>query len=401
MRRIFISLLCCVLLLFITFITFISTHVGNSSKISPSRHGSRPLIIALSVSLTGEFDHSGLGVKRGLLLWQKEINNSGGLLGRTIKIITKDDQSNPNNVVQIYNQFIAEHQVDFFIAPFSSEMTSLVAPIAEKAKIPLLALNAISDELWENSYKYLFGMLKTTRNYSGDFMEIMARSGYSKIAIIANDDIFGKSIAEGARGWANSLNIEVVIDERYDRTPQHTTDIAHKVARSGAQGIIIAGHTAMSIVMRRALAEAKTTTFIFLSLSGEMARSRYQETLGELKNNSISSTWWLDKDHGGIESFIFRDKFRSEYKVIATSDAALGYSAGLIFQEATLRANSLSKERIRDAISQLNTITLAGRFGVDNRGRQIKHQMYLYQWQDNKLELVWPVSMATKNIVVR
>src|SRR5450759_1821483 len=92
---------------------------------------SDPIVIGISLPLTGDFSEPGRGVQHGYDVWAKVVNDKGGLLGRQVKLKVLDDQSNADRVVADYESLIAQDQVDLVFGPFS---TRLVVPSARVAK---------------------------------------------------------------------------------------------------------------------------------------------------------------------------------------------------------------------------------------------------------------------------
>jgi branched-chain amino acid transport system substrate-binding protein len=65
---------------------------------------SEPIRIGTSLPLTGEFSQPGQAAKEGYEVWQEMINDEGGLLGRQVELVVKDDASNQNTIVADYRQ---------------------------------------------------------------------------------------------------------------------------------------------------------------------------------------------------------------------------------------------------------------------------------------------------------
>ena len=62
----------------------------------------KPLVIGISLSLSGDFSDPGKAAMRGYQLWAQEANKHGGVLGRKVKLKIVDDTSSPNQVVTNY-----------------------------------------------------------------------------------------------------------------------------------------------------------------------------------------------------------------------------------------------------------------------------------------------------------
>jgi branched-chain amino acid transport system substrate-binding protein len=70
--------------------------------------------------------------------------------------------------------------------------------------------------------------------------------------------------------------------------------------------------------------------------------------------------------------------------------------------EAAIKsAGSLKRDRLRQALSELQTHTVIGRYLVDRTGVQVKHFALTIQWQKGKKEIVWPEEVATAKPILK
>ncbi|MFN3396374.1 MAG: ABC transporter substrate-binding protein [Thermodesulfovibrionales bacterium] len=117
-----------------------------------------PLRIGLTLGLTGKYAEMSEMQKKGFELWVSEVNKKGGLLGREIKLIIYDDKSDPTVAKGLYEAMIDNEGVDLIFAPYSSEITEAVAPIAERHGYPMIVSGASADRIWQRGYRYIFGL---------------------------------------------------------------------------------------------------------------------------------------------------------------------------------------------------------------------------------------------------
>ena len=99
--------------------------VAGWSGAGARARAAEPITIGLSMELTGPLAVVG---KTGLLamqIWQDDINAKGGLLGRPVKLVFYDDQSNPSTVPGIYTKLIDIDKVDLLVSSYG---TNLVVP---------------------------------------------------------------------------------------------------------------------------------------------------------------------------------------------------------------------------------------------------------------------------------
>ena len=77
---------------------------GSSSSSSGSSASKEPITIGASLSLSGDFSADGQAFQRGYELWASDVNASGGLLGRQVKLTILNDASSPTQVVTNYQK---------------------------------------------------------------------------------------------------------------------------------------------------------------------------------------------------------------------------------------------------------------------------------------------------------
>ena len=163
------------------------------------------LNLGVTLSLSGKYAQLGAMNEKAYRLWERDVNQRGGMLGRQVRIHIADDQSDPVRARQLYEGFITEQKVDLVLGPYSSEITEAVANVTELYRYPLLAAGASADTLWQKGRKYLFGVYITASKYSVGMLELLVRSGIGPLAIVATDDSFGKAIQAGTLDWAKAL----------------------------------------------------------------------------------------------------------------------------------------------------------------------------------------------------
>ncbi len=88
--------------------------------------------------LTGEYKQPALMHQRAYLLCQDLINARGGILNRTVSFLIRDDHSGADMARDIYRSFTDKGGVDIVLAPYSSDLTAAVAPIADERGFPML-----------------------------------------------------------------------------------------------------------------------------------------------------------------------------------------------------------------------------------------------------------------------
>src|ERR1700731_1149842 len=89
----------------------------------------QPVTIGFSMALTGPLAANGKQALLGMKIWGEEINAKGGLLGRPVKLVYYDDQTNPSMVPGIYTKLIDVDKVDLVIAGYGTNVEAPAMPV--------------------------------------------------------------------------------------------------------------------------------------------------------------------------------------------------------------------------------------------------------------------------------
>jgi branched-chain amino acid transport system substrate-binding protein len=357
-------------------------------------HAEEPLRIGISLSLTGKYAELGAMNDKAYKLWQRDINRRGGLLGRRVDITIADDKSDPQRAKALYQDFILKDKVDLLLGPYSSEITEAVADVAEQYRYPLLASGGSADSIWQKGRTYTFGVYVNSNKYTIGFLELLLKAGIEKIAIVSADDLFARNIEEGTRDWAHRYEINVVYSGSFKKGSEDEIAGKIKAARAaGAEALIIAGHFDDSVNGRRALKKIGWVPRAYYATVGP-ALQRYADTLHEDADYAFTSSQWEPTlPFPGAREFA--KLFSDTYHITPSYQAASAYAAGQILEAAIRKARSVDRQKLRDTLSALDTMTVMGRYGVDNEGRQIRHFTTTVQWQKGKKEIVAPQELQT------
>ena len=154
-----------------------------------------PITIGFSMELTGPFAVVG---KTGLLafqIWAEDINKKGGLLGRPVKLVYYDDQSNPANVPGIYEKLISVDKVDLLVSSYGTNLTAPAMPVAIQHNRLFFGLFALAANDNFHYPKY-FSMLPfgptPVKTFAEGFFDLAAAQNPkpSTVAIVATDAEF-------------------------------------------------------------------------------------------------------------------------------------------------------------------------------------------------------------------
>jgi len=382
------------------FIRILTSILVILSVICTQAYG-KTVIIGLSLGLTGKYSEMGKMQKRGLLLWETHVNRKGGLLGNPVKITIKDDQSRPEKAREIYTDLIENQKVDLVIGPYSSAVSEAILPVTEKNKYPILLSGASADRLWEKGYQYAFGVYTPASKYTVGFLQLLVKRGLKKISIVSADDAFSASLAMNTQKWANRFLLSVVSFDTFKKGKKDLKAFAMKAQSAEAEAVVVCGHLDESVNMRKALKSIGWHPKAYYASVGP-ATDKYKTLLDQDVDLTFSSSQW-EQDVGihFPQGNKFIQTFKKQYQTLPSYHAATAYAAGMILEAAFEKSNSLDRESLRQTLSNLNTMTLIGRYGVDKNGKQQRHFPLIIQWQNGTKQVVWPEKIKETNAIIQ
>jgi len=192
---------------------------------APAQQG-EPIKIGFSMALTGPLAPNGKQALLGMKIWEEEINAKGGLLGRPVKLIYYDDQSQSAPVPGIYTKLMDIDKVDLVIGPYATVPAAAAMPVVmQKGKVFIILFGlAVNSEF---NYPKFFAMIPsgpdTKPAFTEGFFEAAAAQNPKPqtVALIAADQEFSRNACDGARDNAKKHGLKVVYDKTY---PPTTTD---------------------------------------------------------------------------------------------------------------------------------------------------------------------------------
>jgi branched-chain amino acid transport system substrate-binding protein len=350
-----------------------------------------PVRIGATMSLTGPLATQGVPARNGYLLCERRVNDDGGLLGRRMEFVIHDDGSDPEAAAALYERLIVEEGVDAVMGPYGSTHTDAVAPVTERHRKVHISPLAATTSIWEQGRRYLFMVLPPAELFLAGLVDMAARHGFHRVAILQEDALFPRAAGDGAAGLARDHGMQVVLHETY---PRGTADFSHLLDRIRDDGVEVLGMAASSlgdfVTLVRQMKEQDVNVRMF-GTSGAVAE--FQESLGEAAEYVFGlSAWEPSLPNPEIPGFVAA--YRDAFGQTPSFHAAGAYGSCQLFVEAATRAGTLDPDAMRRELLGLRTRTLFGDFAVDERGYQVAHRGLFIQWQDGEKVIVWPDDVA-------
>jgi len=131
--------------------------------------------------------------RNGWQLAVEEINAAGGVLGRKIEVISRDDNGDPGTAVKIAEELVSREQVDLLAGTFFSHIGLAVTDFAKQRKVLFMAAEPLSDAItWSKGNRYTFRLRPNTTTQAAMLAEEAAKLGKKRWATIAPNYKYGQ-----------------------------------------------------------------------------------------------------------------------------------------------------------------------------------------------------------------
>ena len=197
----------------------------------PVAHAAEPLVIGFDIELTGGLAPNGKAALLAMQIWAEETNAKGGLLGRPVKLLYYDDQSNPSTVPGIITKLLEVDHVDMLIGGNGTNMLAPAMPVIMQRNLTFLGLFGL-DVNSEFHYPKYFSIIPAggptpKEAFSQGFFAVAATLDPkpTTIALVGADAEFSKNAVDGARAQAKRTGYKIVYDQTYPPTTADYTPI--------------------------------------------------------------------------------------------------------------------------------------------------------------------------------
>ena len=365
----------------------------------------KPIVVGISLPLTGDFSQPGGEAKRGYEVWQKMANANGGVLGRQIELKIADDASNQDTVVADYTKLITQDKVDLLLGTFSSLLNYPASAVAEKNGKVYVEPAGGAPLMFARGFKYLFFAQPATAPHQADVFVDWVRSlpateRPKTAAYPSQDDPFTTPVIDSMQKQLEGLGVKTVYSSVYPADTTNFQTIASKMANQRpdlvAQGAVFED----GVGLVRSLKQLSYSPKMLFQTSAPSNASQYSDAVGVANTEGVFYTVsWNEKATTPLNA-----EFVAAYKEAyggssPAEDAADAFAAAQVLQEATTAVGSLDQNKIRDWLHANEAQTILGPLSWTAKGEP-KGKFLLAQWQSGKVEVVGPADVATtKNIV--
>jgi branched-chain amino acid transport system substrate-binding protein len=352
--------------------------------------------VGMTVSSTGSFALASQSGVRGVELWVDDVNRRGGIEVKgkkyPVELVKLDDRSDKQMVTRVYERLIVDEKVDLVFAPFGSTLTAAAATVTERLGKYMMVWSAASDDLYKQGFKNMVsGTQMPVSAMLRANMELAAKQGVKKVALLYSDEPFPAGLAEGGKEQAAKNGMEVVLFEKYPKGQKDFSTILQKARAAGAEALVPTSYEGDLISMTRQMKQLDINfPYVFMVY----ASTPQFQAIGADSNYIYSHTNYHPAINWKVNAGLTREQFAAAYdqrfpKAEFPPDfqTALAYGAGALTEEIVKQAGSTDAAALKKA-------------SLDLSGKQLLMPFPVVQLLPGKgMVPVWPADVATQKPV--
>ena len=300
--------------------------------------------------------------KKGWELALEEINRSGGVLGRKLEVVSRDDGGTPGDAVRVAEELISRELAAVLMGTFASNVGLAVANLAQQRKVVFLAAEPLTDKIvWENGNRYTFRLRPSTYMQVAMLVPEAARLKKRRWAIVYPNYEYGQSAAASFRKLLTRAQpgVEFVAEQAPPLGKIDAGALVQALLEAKPDAVFSA---LFAVDLQKFVREGNTrglfkNTAVVNLLAGE------PEYLDPLKDETPEG-WWVTgypwSEINTPEHTKFRDAYQKRWKDYPRLGSVVGYSALYAVANGIRRAGSLDADKLIAAFEGLQMETPFG-----------------------------------------
>ena len=338
-------------------------------RVAGHAQSKEPIRVGLSLAQTGPLSGAGKSGLLALQIWRDDVNASGGLLGRPVQLVVYDDQSNPAMSPGLYTKLLEVDKVDLVIAPYSTNVTAPIMPLAKQRDLLLMGNFALDANAHLRHDKYFNNQpWASAKDSAAPFLALCNKLGAKTIAVLAADAEFAQNIAGGIRQGVKDAGLQAVYDQNYPPNTVDFSSMMRAIRATKPDVVFVASYPSESAAIVRAVSEIGVGDSVKL-FGGGMVGLQYStlmESLGSMLNGVVNYNVWVPEktmDFPGVRDFLARYQAKAKDANVDPLGFYLPpfeYAIGQTLAQAVTATNSLDHKVLAKYIRSHEMKTIVG-----------------------------------------
>ncbi len=383
----------------------------------------KPLTIGFGMALTGGLAPNGKAALLAMQIAEEDINAKGGLLGRPVKLVYYDDQSNPSTVPGLYTKLLDVDKVDIVVSGYATNMIAPAMPIVmqkDRTFFSLFGL-AVNSEFHYPRYFSIVptGGPKPKEAFAEGFFAVAMEQNPKPqtLAVVGADAEFPRNAMDGVRSVAKKYNLKIVYDKTYPPNTADYTPIIRAVGATNPDIFFAASYPPDLVGLIRATHEVGFKPKLYGGGMVGLQATALKTQLGPLLNDIVVYDFWLPwAGFASDEGRAFLKKYQARaaqagVDLLGYYLPPFGYAIMQIVEQAVKGAGGTDDAKLAEFARKNTFKTVVGDIKFNAEGEWAEAQVMAVQFQgikgngvdqfrDPKTEVIlWPTKYKTGKII--
>ena len=355
--------------------------------------------------LSGGLAKNGIEIHQGVEVAVAEANEAGGIGGKHIELISRDDHSRPDVAISRAEELCSWEKVAALTGGYVDSLVGPIAAVAKKYRIPYVASASLQKELAQHNNPYFFRVSRL-QGFVEPLCGILAkRFKPQNLAILYAATPGSVELAGDLERCVKTHGLNVQLVEKFrPGTPDFTPLIA-KLAGMNIDVIVSGGFTPDHILFVRQLKENRISPKAYIGPFG-IAYESFIRTMGKDADYLYSTCAWnpgITQPGTEAASKTFIQRFSRMFNQEPNTTNMHGYTSAralIAAMQAVLHKGlTLTGDNIRTALTKLNLVLPMEHLAFDKTGDPLHYSHMVVQIQKEKLVVVYPTDRATEQAI--
>ncbi len=369
----------------------------------------KPIRVGGTLALTGPLSSTGLVHKLTGEIYVEALNKRGGLLGRSVEWVLRDDQSKPDLTRTLYEQLVTADKVDLLMGPYGTGAILSAMGVAERYNKTLVHHTFGVPAMAKYEQQFHGWSLGPEPDKSLPTLVLAALKAAGKapktIAIVTSKFPSVHFVSQGVREVARQQGVKEVLFLEWDFGNREFGPIAARLKDANPDliwGGTIGLEANQALDAMKKIDYAPRSHFWYAPAPGPMTKAPEA-------NNALSMT--IFEDHapftnnpvaaGFVNAFHDRAAQANMPNILVETQAAASYSAWQILEAAVTATRGMDDKAMAQWLRTNQVDTIQGRMRFNERGNFGADLSRVKQVQDGKWVVVWPREWAAPGAQLR
>lgn len=320
----------------------------------------KEILVGQFAAMSGPAAQLGQRLNAGIQAYFKAVNEQGGIHGRTLRLLTRDDGYEPDRAVAAVKGLIEQDQVFALLGSVGTPTGLAAVPVLTAAKVPLVGMFTGAQGLRDPFNRYVFHVRASYFDETERIVQHLTTLGVKKISVFYQNDAYGKAGLEGVTRALSKRQMKAASTGTVERNSPDVNAALDAILPSQPEAVVqIGAYKACAEFIRQARAKGYGGQFFNVSFVGSKALA---DELGPAGMGVVISQvvpFPYTPSSMVVREYQQRMKEAGEQELDFSSME--GFLIGKVFVEGVRRAGkNLSRDALIAALESMKDVNLGG-----------------------------------------